>query len=1007
MIDSKKNTRRQEILNKIQRLAGSYTPEWIFDTDNPDVGTAIGLVYADQSEETLSAMADIAERYHTEFVNFLDLSLLPAKPAKSVCLLSLVGDTIPGSHVPKNTKLVSSLMDREDVIFETDHSLYVTGSRITDIFMTGAKSGRITPLKGRYEEPVYIEKDMPEEWEDENPNGVVNLPNMVPFSLFNETRTIGDDAILFYHTSLFDVAEGEKIYVRIEEGEELYDLIMQGKRQFFYYTSGELTPVDGIEELGDGKTIKVSTQKPFDKVNINDVDYSLLVLRTAEPVSSVNTAGNVLFASKGDAKPAVLVTDGNTDMNPLSFMPFVGDLSLYSEVYIGCDDYFAKGNSRAKISFDLSFVERQLSITREEEDKSLKIIKRKPRVLHMDVPVSVYAQEIVIEYFNGIGWSTLPCDNDLNTLFADGQSRSVEFAFTVPTDWEPTTEGSATGRYLRIRLLKADNCYLRPAIHYMPLIQNLDVEYTYQESYVNADKMVAIRNLEKRDITYNFASSEKPYALFAPSNHHMDALYLGFDRRIEEGPVSIFFRMNEDNRFAKIKCRFEYSTSVGFSAMKVVDHTESFTKSGTIMFVPMPDMEKYEIEGKKRYWIRIVCNKKNEENDSLQPRILSIDPNAVMVSNIETSEIREFYLDEVVPGMSFDLVETNILSADVWVNELGNLSSESMMRMEQELGSRIRCTKNDTGIYTSFFVLWDEASNFLTTDKRRVYMLDRANHRLIFGDGIHADYPRMVDASSFMVRIRRCVGSLGNVPENSIRSSRSNIRFIGSITNPIKAYGGSDMESIPMALTRGANMLHSRDRLISVGDYERAIKSFSDSIDKVKCLVVSDNNTLIMPDKDIVLVILMKDYGYGSFSFHHIKTQLEDYICQYCELTISKDRLGIMEPVFVELSVDIWADVLEIEDSFELAPLVQQVLDNYLNPVKEDGSEGWAIGTIPRVSQIQMCLSSLKSRLTIKKVAVTAEYTDSTGVHTKDLAELEIMPYMVAKSGNHNVHIMH
>lgn len=992
--------------DKIQKLAASYTPEWTFDTGYPDIGTAIGLVYADQSEETLTAMANIAERYHTEFVNFLDLSLLPAKPAKSVCLLSLLGDTITGTHVPKNTKLTASLMDREDVIFETDHSLYVTGSRLTDVFMTSAETGRITPLKGRYVEPVFVEKDYPEDW-DEDPEGVVNLPEMKPFNLFNEQRTIGDDAILFYHRSLFDVVNEEKIYVRLEEAEELYNLILEGKRGFYYYTGGKLQPVDGVEEEGDGCTLKITASKPFDKITIDETDYSLLVLRTEEPVTTVNTASDVVFASKGDAKPAVLVTDGNTDMNPRSFMPFVGDLSLYSEIYIGCDDYFAKGDSRAKVSFNLSFVERQLSISREEEDKSLKIIKRKPKILHMDVPVSVYAQEIVVEYYNGIGWTVLPCENDLTGLFADGQSRKVEFSFTVPEDWEPTTEGSATGRYLRIRLLKADNCYLRPAIHYMPLMEDLDIEYSYRDSYVPAEKVVAIRDLDKSDITYSFSSAEKPYALFSPSNNHMDALYLGFDKRIEEGPASIFFRMNEDNRFAELKCRFEYSTSKGFNAMKVVDHTDSFTKTGTIMFVPMPDMERVEIEGKKRYWIRIVCSNKNVDKDALLPKILSIDPNAVMVSNIETSETRDFYVDEVVPGMTFDLVERNILSADVWVNELGSLSSETMERMEQEMPGSIKCTKNDTGTYTSFYVLWEEVTNFLASDSRRIYVLDRANHRLVFGDGIHADYPRVVDYVSFKVRIRRCVGSIGNVPENTITSSRGNIRFIGGITNPVKAYGGSDMESIPMALNRGANMLHSRDRLISVGDYERAIRGFSDSIDQVKCLVTTDTSAFSLPDKDIVLVLLMKDFGYGSFSFHQIKNQLKEFICQYCELTVSEDSIGIMEPIFVELSVDIWADILELEDSFELAPLVQQVLDDYLNPVSGEGSVGWSIGTIPRVSQIQMCLSSLKSRLTIRKVAVTAEYTDSTGIHTKDLAELEVMPYMVAKSGKHNVHIMH
>ena len=133
---------------------------------------------------------------------------------------------------------------------------------------------------------------------------------------------------------------------------------------------------------------------------------------------------------------------------------------------------------------------------------------------------------------------------------------------------------------------------------------------------------------------------------------------------------------------------------------------------------------------------------------------------------------------------------------------------------------------------------------------------------------------------------------------------------------------------------------------------------------------------------------------------------LKKHLHEKCELTISRDSLHIVEPIFVKISVDIWAQVLMMDDSFEIQNLLQEVLEEYLNPVSGEKTAGWEIGAIPKRAQLLMKLNVLKRRALIQKMVVTAKYTDYTGEHEVDLEDLKENPFYVCTSGSHRVNIL-
>lgn len=988
----------QDIRDKITALAGSYVPEWHFDQEQPDIGSTLSLLFADQMEYNIERYNQVLGNYHTEFVNMLDISLLPAKPAHATVLLGLVQDTIMGTEVPKGTKLLAETDgESEGVVFETQHNLYVTNAHLTGAFMVDGREGNIVPLLGKFSIPKTVA-------DEEGADLQVSLERLLPFTLFGEDRGVERNLLLFYHTSVFDVEENS-LYVRISGNQQLVSDITAKKFYFQYYTENGFLTFDRAELLPDGQTFRLYLDQPCRKVELDGKEYSLLVLQAVEPIRRNYTADSIRFSSHGEKKPAEFAGNGVTDYDVNSFDPFGDTLSLYQECYIGHDSYFSKAGAVVRMTFDVSYQEHLIQISAASEQDDLKIIKRKPKVIFSDTPSDTCAEEISIEYFNGIGWKKLVCRQECRELFAQQKKGQYEISFICPSDWQPSVAGAYMGRCIRIQLLKADNCYMRPCRHHYPHITGLGVAFSYEGTYVDPERLMSIAGTKRHDLTKSFKTGS--FTAFHTGLYNEDALYLGFRSRMMSGPVSLLFLLEDAERYEGLDFRLEYSAEGGFKPMKWLDYTDGLSHTGIILFMPPADMRRVVLEGQPLFWIRLCRRKRAEETDSRQllPRVKDIRLNAVMVSNVETRQEEDYYIEEVGIDMEFPLGVNNILNADVWVNETGQHSRAAMQELLQDPSLKVRAEYDIRGEISAIYVKWKEADCLDGSCGERCYMIDRMSNKIIFGDGIHVDIPRVLDDVAFKVTLHCCDGQRGNVRAGQINSMNSNLLFIDSVFNPVRAYGGSNMETFENALERGANILRSRRRLVSVSDYIREIKAYSDNIADVRCVTGRTVDGKI-DENAVSFVILLKDYIHGSYSFHNIAGELKQHLMKSCELSISEEDLHIVEPVFVNISVDVWAESVYMDDSFAVQGIMQAQLLDYLNPVRKGNGTGWEIGVLPKKSQLFMKLSVLKSRAIVKKMVVTATYSDESGYHEMDLEDVKATPFMVCRSGEHHVHIM-
>lgn len=963
------NLSKQDILNRIREYAGSYTPEWNLSFDNPDVGAALAMIFAEQLMDNIEYYNAMLDRYHEVFTRMLGISPYPPKPASAVVIVKLIENAVPGIFLQAGTKFTADSEGEHKIIFESQSPVYITESSIDTIFMV-SRNGEYQFILGEFEKPSV---DRPE-------NERIQMTEKKEFALFDfGQNSFWEHELLIYHGYLFG-GNRESIRLKFKSGDELLAGLEEQKFRLFYRGDGGIKQVYEWKREGEDIILSLPQQK-------SSID--MIMIKAEKSVEQSIWVGKILLSAEGQARNPDFVCSDTEDCAVNRFRPFGESISLYAQCHIGCNDVFSKKGAVITLEFDVDYGEYFTGGHKKKED--LRIIKRRNYAAEQEYISDTYADMIAFEYYTGKGWKRLEIPSKHDEMFGRGGSKRIKISFPCPRDWEAATVGAHEGKCLRIRVTRAENCYLQPCIHHYPVIYNMTISYSYEGNYITPDRLETISNMKKNDIT-NAAHLGQMLPVFdCKKTEAGDRLYLGFEKKIEGGPVGLWIQKKEERMYGKREFSFWYYGEGTWKRLKVIDHTEQFAHSGMIFFIPPSGMEKTELYGQERYCICI----ENQGETVMQDIISDIRFNGVEVMNIETGEEEDYYIDVSKPNMEFMVSCRNLLGIDVWVNEYGEHSDRKMREMIEDMPERVHAEFNYLGEITNFYVKWKETDNFEREEEERAYRLNRRDNKIVFGDGVHNRIPKVTGDVAFKLTAYRCYGMNGNVGSGKINDTRSNILYVDRVFNPQSAYGGSRRESREMTLSRGAGLISSHGRLITEKDYIREIRGFSDCIDKVRC--IHQNNA-------VTILLLMKDYNEGVSSFYRIRDELKKYIIDRCDLSILPEQIHIIEPVFIELHTKIWLKTKGMGDTFELASKIKKELTKYLDPVKGHDGAGWEPGIFPKYSQMIMKINTLKKDAVVKKVLVTARYQDESGVHECALEKIMNRTLAVVTSGEHHVY---
>lgn len=991
---------KEEVEAEIKRLSESYVPEWRFDRENPDAGSVIAMIFAGQTEETIECYNQAPRRFQKEFARLLGMYPKPARPAQGVVVMKLDEDAGRGMDIRSGTGFQAETEeDGEPVIFRTIQDIHAVSASLVQILMVSGEKGKLIPLTTTFCQPPLLGPVHPLENSGEI---------QTPFRIFDSSGPgITRNAMVLYHSFGLDT-NGETLYLRMEG---TYDkerfaaaLCEREYYRFSYYTEGEICPVEEVWQ--EGECVCLRRHRKDQSIKADEIEYTALIIERLKPLKeNIWIKKLEFFPEQGKGRPDFLCSD-QQELARNHTPVFGQEISLYQNCYIGQERVFAKKGAHITISFCLSFAEKSFLAGLPKKQEGLPVIKRREQRLHQENRAEVMVQEMTLCYYNGTGWKTLPCDTDITELFArEEHEGEYRISFRCPGDWEPVTAGAYQQRCLRLQIVRADNCYYRPACHRYPILSDLIFSYEYTESGLIPERVEHRSGMKCSDITRQI-QKQVSVVMFEKSIWEEDALLLGMNKVPKRGPVSLYFQLENHVAFPGFSLAFFYGTGHGFHPMKVVDGTEGFQKSGTVIFLPDDKMQIMEIAGQKCFWIKIT-RAEGEGQPSYAPLIHQIYLNGIPVQNVEESEEEEYYMDHAEADMSFALPGKNILRAEVWVNEVNRLSGNQMEKMHSEMPEETQPEYDVSGNIAAFYVKWCETQTFDDTlPEDRHYQIDRIQNRIRFGDGVQQRIPEVTQDTAFKVKIFTCQGDRGNVEAGAIQNPLSNHMFLKEARNPLAAAGGSSQEEENHMYQRAGNWFAGRGRLVSERDFERAVLEFSEGVDKVRCLAGTDCGK---PEdfRKIRIVLLMKEFAQGSMAFYKIQGRLKEELLSRCETGCSRQEIEIQEPIFVKFSMDIWIELNHMEQMMEVQEKLLGRISRFFHPLSGTEGAGWEIGQMPSKTQIQMMLNSIHTQAHIVNHTVILSYTDHMGRHETGLSDEVNLPMAVCMNGAHKIHVIH
>lgn len=984
---------REEILEKIQQLSQTFTPEWKFDRDNPDAGSVIALIFAEQTQDTMMRCQMVMEKYHTEFVNLFDISPRSVTPAHAVVVLGISEDAVQGLEIKKGTKFLAQQEQGEhEMVFSSCFDLHATQAKLISLWMISSTRPGYRSIKN------------------------------FPFRLFGqEGLHTWKNALLLYHSFAMD-CKADVFCLRLSgsytPSKFAEMLVNSGDYRISYYGLNGFQPMEQVWQEGDclcmqrsGQEQKQQIQREYSLGQLNMATrkfqkawYSVLRLERITPLDQDIHITRVEIFPRGTVRKPDFILNDDQELDCEQVLIFGKELTVYQNCYLGQEEVFQKQGAEITCSFVLSYGEYEVSDKPPEKKQKLPLIKRREHNLYQPAAAEVWAEEIVVSYYNGLGWRRLDCGQQTASIFTQEQGE-YEISFLCPEDWRPAVVGSYEQHCLRIQLLRADGCYLRPARHHYPVLSKLRLKYEYQEGRALQPQIIQrLQGMTITDLTSDYQSAGEIQGFLANSIEG-DSLLLGLDQKPDKGPVSFYFILENHAGGTGIDLEFTYSGKNGFQELKVEDRTEGFARTGMLLWMPPEDMVRQELMGEECYWIRIQAREIPKENFCL-PVINKIYLNAVEVWNVQQQGWQEFYLDRVQANLCVPLSGVNILSAQVWVNEKDQLSEIQIQKLLQNTPKDTKAEYDLYGMLQAFYVKWKEVETFAdSTSEDRHYQIDRQKNQLIFGDGVHVKIPRILQDTAFRVSLSTCNGQEGNVAAGAIQISYSSQLFLEQVHNPLPASGGSSQEEPETMLRRAGALFGNRGRLVTEQDFVQETLFFSDAVAKGAC-VVGRTITGTTEPRCISIVILMKQYQQGSAAFYQVVEPLREHLWSKSELSCQFEEIQIVQPVFVKMSVELWLQPGNMGYVLEIQEDICCQIYNFLDPITGQYGTGWEIGRLPRMNQIRMMLNGLHVDAVIRYFAVTVSYIDAQGEHQADLRQLPDMPFGICINGEHCVHIV-
>ena len=985
--------RREEIIEMLKKRAASYVPEWHFDEENPDIGTALMLVYAKMYEGTLRRYLCLPKKNEIAFFNSLDAKRFPAVPSEGYVSFSMVNDEMGGQEMEAGMELMAQGTDQKPVYFETLEDMYVTPAKLDCVWLTDGSRD-------------YISSIYQAEGEEKAPE------NLVLFSF--EKASMQEHCLYFCQDTAMAVGKNVKIQVAFfhrgsSVSREYLERMLSGEGNCVEYsTEHGFAAFSSVACIGDRLVLGLEADAPLPartEQNGQEGYYLRIRIKDYHPFSAF-AFDEIGVSSSCMRRHLESVFTKGVETRKEDFFPFGERFTDYDACYFLSNEVFGKHGARIRFSFNLDFTRIPIDLVEKEDVHWDWIMNRAS--FRPDMEYDITIEEVVWEYYNGQGWALLFDHRDYNQAFSTkggtlGQYRTI--TFTCPEDMEPVLINAYEACAIRVRITKVNNLYKMKGNYITPILGNVFVDYDYEQHMLSAENIFTWNNQEKKEYFTDAAAGKRQIFPFYGMQQEESSLYLGFLLPPEDGLIKILFDFLEQKPESGRTLLWEYYNGRDFVELDKVDETENFARSGIVTLLGNHDYGKKLLFGKERYWIRITD--KDEESLKKQktflPKLMGFYMNTLRVRQREEIRTEEFHMEIYQENMFFELLSGNVLEAQVYVDEKDQINREELERLNKE--KRLAPEYHPDGTMKRLFVKWDCVEDFLASKPEDRHFVLEANEGIIrFGNGIRGRILPTAKRHNVRITYKTGGGLRTNIPKNSRLTLSRSLGFISQAYNPKELSGGQDSESLENALSRNASMIRNQKTAVTLRDYEELCKAASRNVKRVRCFTGVDDQENKKSGM-VTLVVLTGDFEDGQMYFHNTRTEIEAFLRPRMDTSLLREkRFFIIPPVFIEYRVHVELVAEAMDDIFGMKKEVAGRLTEFLNPLTGNfDHKGWQIGVLPNTVQLTNAVHTIPGLRYVKKLFITACRKENAKVTEVDLEKARQSRYVLPVSGKHDV----
>lgn len=239
----------------------------------------------------------------------------------------------------------------------------------------------------------------------------------------------------------------------------------------------------------------------------------------------------------------------------------------------------------------------------------------------------------------------------------------------------------------------------------------------------------------------------------------------------------------------------------------------------------------------------------------------------------------------------------------------------------------------------------------------RVFVVDRAQGRVLFGGGGHG---RPLPAGRDNARLRSYAtteGAVGNVAAGSVDKLLSAVA-VGEVTNPLPATGGADVEDLGVGLRRAAALTRHRRLALTEADVEAIAREASPGVVRARAIGARDRFGRPLPGA-VRVVVVPRDGTAAPQPGAALLATVRDALVA-ASPAVATGRLVVEGPLYRPTGVAV--TVLPVSPARAGAARERALgaLEEFLHPLRggPDGT-GWDFGQGAHLSDVARLLESL------------------------------------------------